>query len=146
MAIETNGLKNYLSTLPQQSDVDSIMAKDANGNPIWIKKADLAQVAAELIGVFASKGVKIGADFNDLTETGIYKIQSDSINELPNRPFDAYQFGMLLVFRILKDSEDRILQIYVSHNPVVVYVRMRNSYKGNPSWKNWIKLSSTILE
>ena len=50
MAIETNGLKNYLSTLPQQSDVDCIIAMDANGNPIRIKKSDLAQVAAELIG------------------------------------------------------------------------------------------------
>ena len=49
MAIETNSFKSYLGTLPQQSDVDSIMAKDANGNPIWIKKADLAQVAAELM-------------------------------------------------------------------------------------------------
>ena len=49
MAIETNGFKDYLGTLPQQSDVDSIMAKDASGNPIWIKKADLAQVAAELM-------------------------------------------------------------------------------------------------
>ena len=34
MAIETNSFKSYLGTLPQQSDVDSIMAKDANGNPI----------------------------------------------------------------------------------------------------------------
>ena len=49
MAIETDSFKSYLGTLPQQSDVDSIMAKDANGNPIWIKKADLAQVAAELM-------------------------------------------------------------------------------------------------
>lgn len=101
---------------------------------------------AELIGAFASKGTKVGADFNDLTETGIYKIQSDSIYNLPNLPFGAYPFGMLLVFRILNDSEDRILQIYVSHNPVVVYVRIRNTYNQIPSWKNWIKLSSTILE
>ena len=55
MAIETNSFKDYLGTLPQQSNVDSIMAKDANGNPIWIKKADLAQVAAELIPVATVK-------------------------------------------------------------------------------------------
>ena len=101
---------------------------------------------AELIGAFASKGVKVGADFNDLTETGIYKIQSNNETPLPNLPKDAYQFGMLLVFRILDDSEDRILQIYVSHNPIVVYARMRNSSNNIPSWKKWIKLSSTILE
>lgn len=146
MAIETNGFKDYLGTLPQQSNVDSIMAKDANGNPVWIKKADLAQVAAELIGSFASKGVKVGDDFNDLTETGIYKIQSDNETSQPNLPENAYKFGMLLVFRILDDVEARILQIYVSHNPVVVYVRMRNSFNQNPLWRKWVKLSSTILE
>lgn len=102
--------------------------------------------AAELIGAFASKGQKEGADFNDLTETGIYKIQSNNETPQPNLPKDAYKFGMLLVFRIVDDSEDRILQIYVSHNPVVVYVRMRNSFNQNPSWTKWIKLSSTILE
>lgn len=42
--------KEMAGALPTATDVDSIMAKDANGNPIWIKKADLAQVAAELIG------------------------------------------------------------------------------------------------
>ena len=103
-------------------------------------------IAAELIGAFASKGVKVGADFNDLTETGIYKIQSNTETPQPNLPKDAYQFGMLLVFRILDDNEDRILQIYVSHNPIVVYARIRNSYNTITSWKKWIKLSSTILE
>lgn len=103
-------------------------------------------IVAELIGAFASKGPKVGADFNDLTETGIYKIQSNNETSQPNLPKDAYQFGMLLVFRIVDDSEDRILQIYVSHNPVVVYVRMRNTTNNNPSWKKWTKLSSTILE
>ena len=101
---------------------------------------------AELIGAFASKGVKVGADFNDLTETGIYKIQSNNETPQPNLPKNAYQFGMLLVFRILDDNEDRILQIYVSHNPIVVYARMSNSYNQNPLWTKWTKLSSTILE
>ena len=99
---------------------------------------------AELIGAFASKGVKVDADFNDLTETGIYKIQSNNETSQPNLPKNAYQFGMLLVFRILDDSEDRILQIYVSHNPIVVYARMRNSYNQKLSWTKWTKLSSTI--
>ena len=49
MALETNFLKDYFGALPQKTDVDSIMAKDANGNPVWIKKADLAAVAAELM-------------------------------------------------------------------------------------------------
>lgn len=41
--------KEMAGALPTATDVDSIMAKDASGNPIWIKKADLAQVAAELM-------------------------------------------------------------------------------------------------
>ena len=44
-------LKNALANLPQKTDVDSIVAKDASGNPVFIKKSDLAQVVAELIPV-----------------------------------------------------------------------------------------------
>ena len=42
-------LKNALANLPQKTDVDSIVAKDASGNPVFIKKSDLAQVVAELM-------------------------------------------------------------------------------------------------
>lgn len=42
-------LKNALANLPQKTDVDSIVAKDASGNPVYIKKSDLAQVVAELM-------------------------------------------------------------------------------------------------
>ena len=42
-------LKNTLANLPQKTDVDSIVATDASGNPVYIKKSDLAQVVAELI-------------------------------------------------------------------------------------------------
>ena len=42
-------LKNALTNLPQKTDVDSIVATDASGNPVYIKKSDLAQVVAELI-------------------------------------------------------------------------------------------------
>lgn len=100
------------------------------------------KIAAELIGTFVSKGSALNKDFNELIETGVYKIQGDGINNQPNLPQGAYQYGMLLVFRILNDAEDRVLQIYVSHNPTIVYVRMNNSMR----WKNWVKLSSTILE
>lgn len=100
---------------------------------------------AGLIGAFASKGVKVGADFNDITETGIYKIQSKNETPQPNLPQGAYKFGLLLVFNVLNDSEGRTVQIYVSHNPVDVYVRMRNNSNGIPYWKNWVKLSSTEI-
>jgi hypothetical protein len=42
-------LKNAFANLPQKTDVDSIVAKDASGNPVFIKKSDLAQVVAELM-------------------------------------------------------------------------------------------------
>ena len=38
------------ANLPKQNDAAYIRALDSNGNPILISKADLAQVAAELIG------------------------------------------------------------------------------------------------
>ena len=44
-------LKNMLANLPQKTDADSLVATDGSGNPIYIKKADLAQVVAELIPV-----------------------------------------------------------------------------------------------
>lgn len=44
-------LKNALTNLPQKTDVDSIVATDALGNPVFIKKSDLAQVVAELIRI-----------------------------------------------------------------------------------------------
>ena len=40
-------LKNTLANLPQKTDVDSIVATDASGNPVYIKKSDLAQVVAD---------------------------------------------------------------------------------------------------
>ncbi len=43
--------KDMLAALPQQQDAGSIVARDANGNPIFISKADLVQVAAELMPV-----------------------------------------------------------------------------------------------
>lgn len=42
-------LKNTLTNLPQKTDVDSIVAKDASGNPVYIKKADLAKVVAVIL-------------------------------------------------------------------------------------------------
>lgn len=47
--VEKITLKNALANLPQKTDVDSIVATDASGNPVYIKKSDLAQVVAELM-------------------------------------------------------------------------------------------------
>ncbi len=44
-------LKNMLANLPQKTDVDTVVGRDASGNPVYIKKSDLAQVVAELIRI-----------------------------------------------------------------------------------------------
>ena len=53
--MEKKTFKEMAAALPTKSDVEYIMAKDANGNPVYISKADLAQVAAGLIGIANSK-------------------------------------------------------------------------------------------
>ena len=60
-------LKNALANLPQKTDVDSIVATDASGNPVYIKKSDLAQVVAELIPVATTtkKGL-MSSDFYNI--------------------------------------------------------------------------------
>ena len=47
--MEKKTFKEMAAALPTKSDVEYIMAKDANGNPVYISKADLAQVAAGLM-------------------------------------------------------------------------------------------------
>ena len=44
-------LKNMLANLPQKTDVDTVVGRDSSGNPVYIKKSDLAQVVAELMPV-----------------------------------------------------------------------------------------------
>ena len=47
-------LKNTLANLPQKTDVDTVVGRDASGNPVYIKKSDLAQVVAELMPAYSS--------------------------------------------------------------------------------------------
>lgn len=42
-------LKSMLANLPQKTDVDTVVGRDSSGNPVYIKKSDLAQVVAELM-------------------------------------------------------------------------------------------------
>ena len=42
-------MKDMLANLPQKTDVDTVVGRDASGNPVYIKKSDLAQVVAELM-------------------------------------------------------------------------------------------------
>lgn len=78
-------LKNTLANLPQKTDVDSIVAKDASGNPVFIKKSDLAQVVAELMPVataeknglmdklqYVNYGNVSNKSFNEVVDLGRY--------------------------------------------------------------------------
>lgn len=58
-------LKNMLANLPQKTDVDTVVGRDSSGNPVYIKKSDLAQVVAELIPIvsFTNNGVMSKSDF-----------------------------------------------------------------------------------
>lgn len=47
--IEKVTLKDTFAGLTKATDVDNIIARDKNGNPVFIKKSDLAQVVAELM-------------------------------------------------------------------------------------------------
>ena len=71
------------------------------------------------------------ADLDSITGLGIYKIQGIE----SNGPESAYGFGMLLVFRISNDNENRIVQIYVSHSEEFpdLYIRVCNRNK----WSGW---------
>ena len=68
--------------LTKVSDAAYIRALDSNGNPVLISKADLAQVAAELIGTAtASKDglisasiFRIGLQYESMAQSRIYKV------------------------------------------------------------------------
>lgn len=79
-------------------------------------------------------------DFNNLVESGFYKIQTTTTN-LPN---GAYQYGMLLVFRYTRDNEKRTIQIYIPNTSNSssggIYTRSYNSGR----WSSWFKSGTPI--
>ena len=99
---------------------------------------------AGLVSAFVSRGRPYNVDFNNLIETGMYKIQKDVTGDIPNQPQGAYGYGILLVFKPVNDPDNRILQIYVSHVPMKVYVRICNGTTAE-AWGKWVELSSTVV-
>ena len=69
-------MKDMLANLPQKTDVDTVVGRDASGNPVYIKKSDLAQVVAGLIGTIANnstswhKIVDISSKYSSVTIFG----------------------------------------------------------------------------
>lgn len=126
MAIETNGFKDYLGTLPQQSNVDSIMAKDANGNPVWIKKADLAQVAAELLHAFIRRpNIDNSTNVDDLSSNGVYAIYGNT--QLP------FSYGLLIIFK----SGDMTVQIGFKYYRGSIYIRDKWATESWTAWRTF---------
>ena len=90
-------LKNTLANLPQKTDVDSIVATDASGNPVYIKKADLAQVVAELIPTAtAEKAGLMSKDFFNIGKRRTLELSGDNkqrlvkIASLPKNTYIRY--------------------------------------------------------
>lgn len=87
-------LKNALANLPQKTDVDSIVAKDASGNPVFIKKSDLAEVVAELMPVataeknglmnklqYVNYGNVSNKSFNEVLDLGRYVFSKENFSD-----------------------------------------------------------------
>lgn len=132
-------LKNALANLPQKTDVDSIVAKDASGNPVFIKKSDLAQVVAELMSSsklypFMNRGVfndeSMIYDLNTFTQSGTFLI-SASLSE--NSPISS---GVLYlsVFDFSYSNNIRTVQILCTQSSF--YFRTM----GTTGWSEWKKL------
>lgn len=126
MAFETNFLKDYFGTLPQKTDVDSIMAKDANGNPVWIKKADLAAVAAELMKPVLYKGYINATDENlKNAVNGIFSLSQPSGGTGPN------DHGLLISF--YTNASTSTIQLMFSIRGKI-YSRYKSS---SGAWSEW---------
>lgn len=123
-------------------NIDSIMIKDAAGKQYWMKKADLASVLGELLGMESKmftqallyRGI---ANFDDFNKAGfgvwiIYGNQNSILNS-PN----VENYGTVLC---LGDSSYFIVQIaFPRNNNTKITYRLRNDYY-NSNWTNWSPL------
>ena len=79
-------MKDMLANLPQKTDVDTVVGRDASGNPVCIKKSDLAQVVAELIPVATSeKNGLMSKDLLPIKFEDLHDVDSLKIGRLNNR-------------------------------------------------------------
>ena len=127
-------LKSMLANLPQKTDVDTVVGRDSSGNPVYIKKSDLAQVVAELTGIsdfFKPKTINNGKDANDAVSSGIYLLQGTALNIPGNQNF------ILVVFRDMDLVSKPILQFAVSYSNRFYY---RIKWYNN-DWNDWVGVS-----
>ena len=95
--IEKVTLKDTFAGLTKATDVDNIIARDKNGNPVYISKADLAAVAAELMPVAtAGKAGLMSKDFFNIGKRRTLMLSGDNkqrlvkIASLPKNTYIRY--------------------------------------------------------
>lgn len=96
-----------LNEVPVVSDIVTIFGKRSNGEIVQIDKNNLATLLGELMNSlelfpFMFRGIMTNRSYNDLIETGYYKIQDNMIDG-PS----AY-WGTLVVF----NDSDQITQVF----------------------------------
>lgn len=101
----------------------------------------------------SSKTITSGVDWNTITDSGVYKVQcSDGFEEAKNAPMissssDFYHFGILLVFKPVVDTENRLIQIYIPNIETEQPYRSRIAIRSfNTSFRNWgiVNVSNTL--
>ena len=73
-----------LNEVPVVSDIVTIFGKRSNGEIVQIDKSNLATLLGELMNSlglfpFMFRGIMTNRSYNDLIETGYYKIQDNMI-------------------------------------------------------------------
>ena len=101
----------------------------------------------------SSKTITSDVDWNTITDSGVYKVQCiDGFEEAKNAPmisssFDFYNFGILLVFKPVVDTENRLIQIYIPDIQTEQPYRSRIAIRTyNALFRNWgiIKIENTL--
>lgn len=96
-----------LNEVPVVSDIVTIFGKRSNGEIVQIDKSNLATLLGELMNSlglfpFMFRGIMTNRSYNDLNETGYYKIQDNMIDG------PSTYWGTLVVF----NDSDQITQVF----------------------------------
>lgn len=101
----------------------------------------------------SSKKITPDVDWNTITDSGAYKVQClDGFEKAKNAPMissssDFYSFGILLVFKPVVDTENRLIQIYIPDIQTEHPNRSRIAIRCfNSSFRNWgvVNVSNTL--
>lgn len=96
-----------LNEVPVVSDIVTIFGKRSNGEIVQIDKSNLATLLGGLMNnlklfPFMFRGIMTNRSYNDLIETGYYKIQDNMIDG------PSTYWGTLVVF----NDSDQITQVF----------------------------------